>query len=136
MSKGHKIVLFNEQQRREAVRVIINAPERSIITIAAPKRTLDQNALLWVLLGQISRAKPEGRSLSPETWKCLFMAAAGFNCTFEPGLDGVGVVPMGFKSSRLTKLEFSDVIEAIYEYAARHDIVLTDDDTRLPAREF
>lgn len=134
MSKGHKIVLFNEYQRREAIRVISQAPERSIVTITAPKRTLDQNALLWVLLGEISRAKPEGRSLTPDIWKCLFMSSAGFTCTFEPGLDGEGVVPMGFKSSRLTKTEFADLIETIYEYAARHDIILTNE-ARLPVRE-
>lgn len=55
------------------------------------------------------------------------MASAGFNCTFEPSLDGKGVVPLGFKSSRLNKAEFSDLIEAIFSFCAEHGVVLTDE---------
>jgi thiamine monophosphate synthase len=44
---------------------------------------------------------------------------------WEPGLDG-GVVCVGYKSSRLSKAEMSDVIEAIYSYAAKHGVELKD----------
>jgi hypothetical protein len=55
------------------------------------------------------------------------MHSAGFSCTFEPTLDGKGVVPLGFKSSRLRKAEFSDLIEAIFSFAAEKGIALTDE---------
>src|SRR5690606_11203301 len=99
----------------------------AVCNIAEARRTNDQNALMWALLSEIARAKPNGRVLPTETWKALFMHEAGFKCTFEPSLDGQGVVPLGFKSSRLRKAEFSDLIEAIRAFAAEHGIELSDE---------
>lgn len=119
-------VLIVGDNRETIHRVIDCAPRGSVVNIKPPRRTVDQNALLWSLLSELSRAKPQGRVLPPETWKALFMHEAGFTCTFEPSLDGRGVVPLGFKSSRLNKAEFSDLIEAINAYAAEHSIELGD----------
>lgn len=130
MANGQTIILNGPASRQQAMRLIGIAPQGAVLNIREAKRTTDQNSLLWALLSEISRAKPEGRVLSPEIWKCLFMASAGFNCTFVAGLDGEGVVPLGFKSSRLTKAEFSDLIEVIHEYAARHGIPLSDEINR------
>jgi hypothetical protein len=124
---GQVVILTNDYRKAQAKRLIDFAPPNAVMEIREAKRTLDQNALLWSLIGEIARAKPQGRVLSPDAWKALFMSAAGFQCTFEPSLDGNGVVPMGFKSSRLNKAEFSDLIEAIYAYAAEHGIVLSDE---------
>ncbi len=124
---GQTVILNSEVARYKAKRLVDLAPAYAVVNIKEARRTTDQNALLWALLSQISRAKPEGRTLPPETWKCLFMAACGFECTFQPGLDGEGFVPLGYKSSRLRKAEFSELIECIHEYAARHEIALDDD---------
>lgn len=124
---GHVLTLSNRFRRDQAKRLIDLAPDYAVVEVNAPRRTNDQNALLWTLLGEISRAKPQGRVLPPETWKALFMHSAGFTCHFEPTLDGTGVVPLGFKSSRLRKAEFSDLIEAIYSFAAEHGIILGDE---------
>lgn len=120
MTDGQTIILG--RNRETAHRVIDVAPPGSVVNVKPPRRTLDQNALMWALLSDIARAKPQGRVLPPETWKALFMHEAGFKCTFEPSLDGQGVVPLGFKSSRLGKAEFSDLIEAINAYAAEHGV--------------
>lgn len=124
---GHVTILSSPYRRMQAKQLIDRAPDGAIVEIREAKRTSDQNALMWSLISQIARAKPQGRTLSPDAWKALFMASAGFQCTFEPSLDGKGVVPLGFKSSRLNKAEFSDVIEVIYAYAAEHEIPLGDE---------
>lgn len=126
MASGQTLILSNEHVRRRAHQLIEIAPDRAVVNIRAANRTSDQNAKMWAMLSDIARAKPQGRVLSTETWKALFMNAAGFSCTFEPTLDGKGVVPLGFKSSRLTKAEFSDLIECIYAFGAEHGIVWTD----------
>jgi hypothetical protein len=41
---------------------------------------------------------------------------------FADGLDGAGPFPLGFRSSKLTKQQMSDLIEVIYEYGARHGV--------------
>jgi hypothetical protein len=124
---GQTIILSGEYRRAQAHRLIDTAPHGAVLNVREAKRTSDQNALMWALLGEISRAKPGGRSLAPEVWKCLFMHEAGFKCTFERTLDGKGVVPLGFKSSGLNKAEFSDLIEAIHAFAAEHQIPLSDE---------
>lgn len=124
---GQTVILNSDWKRAQAHRLIDVAPQGAILNIREAKRTQDQNALMWSLLSQISRAKPDGRVLDTDTWKALFMHEAGFKCTFEPTLDGSGVVPMGYKSSRLTKAEFSDLIEAIHAFAAEKGIPLCDE---------
>ena len=119
---GQTIRLNSVGNRAMAHRWIDIAPEGAVVNIKEANRTSDQNALMWALLSDIARAKPEGRMLPTEIWKCLFMAACGHAVRFEPGLDGEGVVPVGFRSSRLTKAEMSDVIECILEYGTRHSV--------------
>lgn len=118
------VILSNPVAREKAKRLIDAAPERAVVTVRPERRSDDQNAKLWAMLSEVSRAKPGGRVMPPENWKALFMSAAGFRCTFEPSLDGAGVVPLGFKSSRLSKAEFSDLIECISAFAAEHGIEL------------
>ena len=126
MASGQTIILSNPVARDRAQRMIAVAPHGAVCNIQEARRTNDQNALMWALLSEIARAKPQGRVLPTETWKALFMHQAGFKCTFEPSLDGQGVVPLGFKSSRLRKAEFSDLIECIRAFAAEHGIELSD----------
>ncbi len=126
MANGQTIILSNPVARAKAHRLIEVAPHRAVLNIREESRSDDQNAKLWAMLSDVARAKPQGRTLPTEVWKCLFMSEAGFSCTFEPSLDGKGVVPLGFKSSRLNKGEFSDVIEAIYSYGAEHGVEWTE----------
>lgn len=123
---GQTVILGSQKQRETALRLVLKAPPGSVCEIKPPRRTNDQNALLWSLLSEISRAKPEGREYPPEIWKSLIMSAAGFEPVFERSLDGRGLVPLGFKSSRLTKAEFSDLIECARAYAAEHGIELSE----------
>lgn len=110
-----------------AKRLIDAAPEGAVMNIRPATRSAEQNAKLWAMLSDVSRAKPEGRELTPEVWKVLFMAALGHAVRFEVGLDGSGVVPIGFRSSRLNKAQMSDLIEMIYEYGARHGVQWTEE---------
>lgn len=125
---GQTVRLVGREQRLLAHRLIDAAPDKAIVNIRPETRSNEQNNLMWALLSEISRAKPEGRKYSPEIWKSLFMSEAGFKPIFEPSLDGRGVVPIGYKSSRLAKAEFSELIECIRAYAAEHDVKLRDYD--------
>lgn len=123
---GQTFRLTHAGQRARVADLAWRAPEGVVVEFREPTRSNEQNAKMWALLTDIARAKPGGRVMSVDAWKALFMHAAGFKCHFEPSLDGAGVVPMGFKSSRLTKVEFSDLIECITAFAAQHDIPLSD----------
>ena len=113
--------LRGEHQRRLAHQLIDKAPINAVVKVSAAKRSDDQNAKMWAMLSDISRTKPEGRAHIPEVWKCIFMAALGHEVKFEMGLDNQPF-PIGFKTSKLTKSQMSDLIEFIYAYASKHNI--------------
>ena len=127
MSEGQTVILTSDYRRMQAHRLIEKVPAGAVVTIRPARRTSDQNALMWAMLSEISRARPEGRELTPDIWKALFMHSLDHTQRFEMALDGKGMVPVGFRSSKLSKAQFSDLIEIIHEYAARHGIALTDE---------
>lgn len=120
------VILRGDPQRDLARDLINRAPLGAVVTIREATRNLDQNALMWVLLSDISRAKPEGRSWTPETWKCAFLHFLGHQVRFAEGLDGSGPFPIGFHSSRLSKRQMADLITAIMEYGDRHGVRWSD----------
>lgn len=121
-SGGQTIILRGEGQRALAHALIDKAPADAVVNIREASRTLDQSARMWATLSDISRAKPMGRVLKPEGWKSLFMDMIGKQPAWEPNLDGTGVVCLGYRSSRLTKAEMSDMIECMNAFCAEHGI--------------
>lgn len=130
----YTIRLTGPTQRAYAKRLIDAAPDYAMVTVKAGDRTLEQNAMMWSLLTDISRARPEGRCWPPETWKAAFMAYLGHQVRFAEGLDGTGPFPLGFRSSKLSKPQMSDLIECILEYGARHGVTFEQDRPPAPAR--
>lgn len=119
------VILAGPSQRAFAKQLIDRAPYEAIVTVKAATRSNEQNAKLWAMLSDLSRAKPEGRLHTPEVWKQLVMHACGHAVQFEIGLNGQPF-PTGFRSSRLTKAQMSDLIEWIYAYGAEHGVVWTE----------
>lgn len=119
--RGQTVILASQRQRDLAKALVDKAPQGAVVNIKEAGRTSDQNAKLWAMLSDISRAKPEGRCHTPDVWKALFMNACGHEVQFLMGLDG-NPFPNGFRSSRLSKAQMSDLIEMIYEYGARHGV--------------
>ena len=88
-----------------------------------PKWAIFRLLLLLRLHLAVLVAKPEGRKHTPEVWKCLLMSACGHAVQFEVGLDGTPF-PVGFRSSRLSKHQMSELIEFTMAYAAKHGVQL------------
>lgn len=123
-------VILRTHTRALAHHLIEQAPDGYELRVSEPRRNADQNALLWACLSDISRAKPEGRTHTPEVWKALFMSAAGWHVQFVEGLDGTPF-PVGFRSSRLTKREMSYLLEFVREYGDRHGVRWAEPDRRV-----
>ncbi len=119
------IKLVGASQRYYAAKLIEQAPDGYIVTIKEPTRNLDQNARLWAMLTDVSKAIPDGRRHTPEDWKCLFMHACGWEVQFLDGLDG-RPFPSGFKSSRMTVKQMADLITFIMAYGDEAGVVWSD----------
>lgn len=126
MSNGQTIILNGPMSRQRAHRLIEIAPDGCVANVREPNRTTDQNAKMWAMLSDISRAKPEGRRHTPEDWKAIFMNACGWEVQFIEGLDG-RPFPQGFRSSRLTKNQMADLITFIAAYGDQHGVVWSDE---------
>lgn len=115
--------LISDRVRSNAIEAVRLAPPNWIVTVKEPKRSTDQNAMMWSLLGDLARAKPEGRNWTPETFKAAMMHYLGHQVMFAEGLGGTGPFPIGFRTSRLTKKQMSDLIECILSYGAENGVV-------------
>lgn len=118
---GQTVRLTGTLATLKAKELIDKAPHGAVVNIRPATRTNEQNALLWSLLSEVSRAKPDGRTHTPDVWKALFMSACGHAVQFEVGLDG-HPFPLGFRSSRLSKEQMTDLIEFILSYCAEKGI--------------
>lgn len=123
--KGQTIILASPRQRSLAHDLIDKAPDGGVVSISAPRRSLEANAKFWAMLSDISRAKPQGRAMTPERWKAVFLQSFGHAMQFEQDLEG-RMFPIGHSSSRLTKGEMSDLIEFMYAYGAQHGVRWSD----------
>lgn len=118
---GQTVILAGQSQRSFAKALIDAAPPYAVVNVREAKRSTEQNDKMWAMLSDISRAKPQGRMHTPDIWKALAMNACGHAVQFEAGLDG-RPFPVGFRSSRLTKSQMSDLIEFLYSYGAEHGV--------------
>ncbi len=126
MTDNLTVILHGPSQRAWAHKLIDEAPAGSVVIVKPPGRTLAQNDKMYASLTDLAKAKPEGRNLPVHKWKSLAMDAAGCKPDWERSLDGESMVCVGYKSSRLSKADMSDVIEAINWYAAQHGVALKD----------
>lgn len=122
MMAGQTIIIASDRQREIAHKLVDRAPPFAVLNIREATRTGEQSAKMWAMLSDVARARPNGRILKTEGWKAMFMDMIGKQPSWEPNLDGTGVVCIGYKSSRLTKAEMSDLIEQIYSFGADHQI--------------
>ena len=121
--------LAHTKARQIALEAVKNAPDGFVVTVSEPTRNLEQNALLWALLTELSDKLPwHGIKLSPEEYKDL-LSAGLVKSRVVPNIDGNGFVILGQRTSKMTKKEFSDLIDLILAFGVDHGIVW---DTGLP----
>jgi len=117
----HAITIRGPEQRNYAKRMIDAAPLGFAVIIREATRTTDQNAKLWPMLSDVSgQVEWHGTMLTAEEWKDMFTAALK-RTKVIPGIDG-GFVTCGLSTSRMTKADFSDLVELIYAFGAERQV--------------
>ena len=119
---SYAVRLTGRSARERARRLVDAAPDYAVVQIRAADRTNDQNSKLWAMLTDVALARPEGRAWPPEIWKSAFMAALGWEVKWQPGIEGGPPFPTDYRTSKLSKAQFSELIESIYAYGARHGV--------------
>jgi hypothetical protein len=131
MKAYFKVTNYNRQRIAQAVN---DAQVGDVVKIAEPTRSLDQNAKLWPMLADISQQVDwYGQHLTDGEWKDVFTAALKKQ-KVVPGLDG-GFVVCGGSTSKMTKREFSELIELMYAFGSdpKHPVQWSDESKRVAA---
>lgn len=114
--------LVHAQARSGAIQAIKDAPDGYVVKISEPTRSLDANAALWAMLGDISaQVVWHGRKLDAESWKHVFTSSLK-KMDVVPNLDGTGFVVLGLSTSKMKKSEMSELLELISAFAAQNNV--------------
>lgn len=110
------------EDRHKIARWAQGVPLGTTVEFRAPRRSNDANAMMWSLLTQLSQqVEWYGQKLSPEDWKDLCSASLR-RYNVVPGLDPGTVVPLGMRTSQMTKEEMSNLIELIFSVGAERGV--------------
>ena len=119
--------IITRANRAELMRAVEQAADFSRLTLQGPRRTTEQNALMWKLLSAFAdQVEHNGRKYNEETWKCIGMHALGKHMEWVLGFDGE-IVGLGYRSSELSKEEMSNLIELLYSEGAQRGVVFHSD---------
>lgn len=120
-------ILHSSAHRNKAIDAVREAGDDFVVTISEPRRSLVQNALMWVLLQELAdQVDWHGQKLTAENWKDMCTAALKQQ-EVVPGIEK-GFVVLGTSTRRMTKQEMSDLIEFIYAFGAAHNVVFGTDE--------
>lgn len=120
MSKTY--ILAHSMARERAVHGVRTAPQGYAVTIDEPTRTKEQNAALWPLLDEIAEQVIWcGTKLTNEEWKDIFVATL-YGQKSVPNLDKTGFIILGRRTSKMSKRDFSQLLDLIAAFAAEHDV--------------
>lgn len=124
-------------QGKEALRNCLNTLPHGVrysVTVEEyqPKRSLDQNAKLHSLLGDIAKQKQwDGEYMEIEDWKRLltagWMKATGRTVKLVRDLEGNGFVPIYQRTSRLSVKEMIELIEFVTAWMVDNEIRFYDE---------
>jgi hypothetical protein len=120
--------LANDRLRDRAVECIREVPANSRVEVKGPKRSTDQNAAMWAMLGDIAeQLRWEGLKLDTEEWKLVFLDALRREhrdqMKLVPNIDRTGFVDISGKhSSDLSHEEMRDLLTIIKAFGDQHDV--------------
>ena len=119
------VILQNIASREKAARWCMTAPILTSVEFKESKRSVPQNAMLWSLLTCVaSQLDWHGQKYSADDWKDYMMHALK-RARWMPSEDG-GMVPIGMRTSQLTKSEMGDLLELILAFGVQHGVVFHD----------
>lgn len=123
MTERRTIRLTSEASRDLACSHILRAPSGYVATIGEETRSQEQNRLMWPLIKDMRDQDSDMARFTPEQVKLRFLNALDNEMQFLPELEGGGQFVAGQRSSTLSKGDFSNLLELMFAWGAKHEIV-------------
>ena len=126
-------ILAHDIARQGAIRCVQEAPQGFSVTVAEPRRNLEQNARMWAMLADISEQVVwHGKRLTSEDWKHVFTSGLR-KLEVVPNLDGTGFVALGLSTSRMSVREMADLITLMSAFGDEREVVWSEPKERAVA---
>lgn len=118
--------LANPLVRRNAARAIAEAPENYRVEIRPRTRSLDQNAMMWSILADLSKqvdwmVNGVATKLEAEEWKDVLSASLSQETRMSQGIRG-GIVMLGQRTSKMTVRQMSELIELALSFGTEKGV--------------
>lgn len=116
------IIIRSKADRERAAKWVAGVPVGSRVEFKAPRRSLDQNSLLWSRLTEIARqVEWYGQKLTADDFKDMFTASLR-KARVVPGIDPGSFVLLGLHTSDMGKEEMGALLDLIDAFAAEHGV--------------
>jgi hypothetical protein len=116
------LLILGPATRERAHHWVGNAPDGTRVEFKQPKRSIEQNALMWARLTDIARqVEWYGQKLSADDWKDVFSASLR-KARVVPGLDPGSFVPLGMRTSDMSKEEMGQLLDLVDAFAAERGV--------------
>jgi hypothetical protein len=116
------VIIASDADRSKLHAWIAKAPWNTRVEFKGPKRSVPQNDLMWSRLTEISENVVwYGQKLSTDDWKDIFTASLR-KARVVPGLDGGSFVPLGMRTSDMSKEEMTALLDLIDAFAAERGV--------------
>lgn len=120
------LVLASDDIRAKAIRWIRGLPKDSRVEFKSPRRSLEANAKMWAMLTEIAEQVVwYGQKLSADDWKDVLTASLR-KARVVPGIDPGTYVPLGMRTSDMSKEEMATLIELIGAFGAQQGVVFSE----------
>lgn len=121
------IVLHTPPDRQRAHHWIDRVPDGTRLEFKNRRRTNEQNSKMWACLTDVAeQVEWYGQKLSAEDWKDVFSASLR-KARVVPGIDPGTYVPLGMRTSDMSKEEMSGMIELMLAFGAERGVRFHDD---------
>jgi len=116
------VIIASDADRSKLHAWIAKAPWNTRVEFKGPKRSIPQNDLMWSRLTEIAENVVwYGQKLSADDWKDVFTASLR-KARVVPGLDAGSFVPLGMRTSDMSKEEMTALLDLIDAFAAQQGV--------------
>jgi hypothetical protein len=119
------LILANDKVRDRAMHWVKIAPQGTRVEFKEAKRSISQNDRMWAMLTDVATQLDwHGQHYSPDDWKDFFMHSLR-QARWMPAEDG-GMIPIGMRTSDLSKGEMGDLMELMAVFGANHGVTFSE----------
>ena len=125
-----RVFRITPTNRRHVAEQVANLPDGYVIKAGPPTRSLEQNAKLHAMFGELEKkALHYGQRRTATQWKTLMISAhaivTGLGVEMVPGLEGE-FVNIPESSAQMSVARMTSLIEYVHAWAAENNVQFND----------